>query len=117
VKKIKQWMEECREQRHVHSDDLDKIIRRCKQKYSHLFPNYDCRKNGSRSVHHFNVLGVPPISLERVHGNREYVPPTYVKYVLDGLDSLVDYIEMNCEDEINDNDNDSGNDGSKDDDS
>lgn len=115
MKKIKQWLEEVRTQKHVHSDDLEKIIRRCLRKYSYLFPKYDCRKNGSRSVHHFNVPGVPPISLERVHGSREYVPPKYVAYIVDGIDGLIAYIEMNSKGEAYDNDDtEPGDDGGRD---
>ena len=110
-------MEEVRNQKNVHSDDLERIIRRCKEKYTYLFPKYDCRKNGSRSVHHFNVVGVPPISLERVHGNREYVPRAYVTYILEGLDSLVNYIEMNSKGEFyDDNSNKARADGNAEDD-
>ncbi len=102
MKKIKQWLRKAREQKNVHSDDLERIIRRCMEKYRYLFPKYDCRKNGSRSVHHFNVPGVQPISLERPHGNREYIPRTYVAYILEGLDCLVNYIEMNSKGEFYD---------------
>jgi hypothetical protein len=102
VRKIKQWIAEARTQRRVHSDDLEKIIRRCTLKFGHLFPAYICTKNGSRSVHHFNVPGTHPISLERVHGNREYVPPRYVEFILDGLDALVAYIELTTGDEEDD---------------
>lgn len=68
-------------------------------------------------MHHFNVVGVPPISLERVHGNREYVPRAYVTYILEGLDSLVNYIEMNSKGEFyDDNSNKARADGNAEDD-
>jgi hypothetical protein len=113
VKKIKQWLQEVGSQKHVHSDDLDRIIQRCKRKYDYLFPDYECTKKGSKCVHHFNVPGVAPISLEKVHGDREYVPPKYARYILDGLDDLVDYIEIHSRGEIDDHDSDSGNLGSE----
>ena len=99
MKKAKKWLEEVRQKKNVEFDDLDRIIQRCRVKQAALFPRYTCTKNGSKSVHHFNVQGVPPISLERPHGNREYVPTRYVNFVLDGLDALVVYIEMHMEEE------------------
>ncbi len=101
MRKIKEWISAARGQKRVHSDDLDRIIRRCKQKYGYLFPRYTCTKNGSKSVHHFNAPNVYPISLERVHGSREYVPSRYKDLILDGLDGLVSYIESNTRDEEN----------------
>jgi hypothetical protein len=105
VKKIKAWYLEARDKKHIHSDDLERIIRRCLQKYGYLFPEYTITKNGSCRVHHFNVNGIMPISIERPHGNREFVPPRYAKYILDGLDSVISYIEMNSRGEIYEDDN------------
>jgi hypothetical protein len=34
-----------------------------------------------------------PISLEKEHGSREFLPPRYKTLALDGLDSIVAYIE------------------------
>lgn len=106
MRKIKSWLEEIRESKHVHSDDLEKIIRRCLTKYRDLFPDYCCTKNGSRTVHHFNVKGVAPISIERPHGSREYIPRAYATKLTDGIDDLVNYIEMNCKGESYDYDSD-----------
>jgi hypothetical protein len=117
VKKIKEWLQRVKEQKHVHSDELEKIILRCRTKYKYLFPHYDCRKKGSRSVHHFNVPGVPPISIERPHGGREYVPRTYIAYILEGLENLVAYIETNSKGESydeHDNESDAAHDTEKD---
>jgi hypothetical protein len=106
VRKIKQWLTEARSRKRVHSDELDRIINRCVKKYGHLFPLYECTRNGSKSVHHFNVSEVPPVSLERVHGNREYVPYRYATYILDGLETLVAFIEENAGEDEDDSNND-----------
>jgi hypothetical protein len=105
VRKIKEWLSEARGKKHVHSDELDRIINRCLNKYGHLFPKYLCTRKGSKSVHHFNVPNVPPISIERVHGDREFVPPRYAAFIIDGLDCLITHIESNRTDEDNDPDN------------
>ncbi len=109
VKKIKEWYLEARNQKHVHSDDLERIIKRCMQKFGYLFPKYTVTKKGSCTVHHFNVSGVMPISIERPHGNREFVPPRYVKYILEGLDGVINYIEVNSRGEAYEDDNQSAN--------
>jgi hypothetical protein len=44
-------------------------------------------------VHHFNVTGVPVISIEREHGSREFLPKRFASFALDGLDALIAYIE------------------------
>jgi hypothetical protein len=111
MRKIKQWLSEARSRKRVHSDDLDRIINRCLKKYGHLFPGYICTRKGSRCVHHFNVSeDVKPISLERVHGNRDHVPYPYVTYILDGLESLVAFIEVKTGEEDNDSDDESATD-------
>lgn len=106
MKKIRAWIAEVRGQKNVEFRDLDRIIQRCLKKYGSLFPNYRCSKDGSRAVHQFNAPGIPPLSLERPHGRREFVPSKYARRVLDGLDQIANYIEMNIEDDSNDNDDD-----------
>lgn len=105
MRKITQWLREARQQKRVHSDDLERIINRCVNRYGHFFPDYFATKNGSKTVHHFGVAGIPPISLERVHGNRDCVPYPYVTYILDGLDGIATYIDCRLDEEDDDNDN------------
>lgn len=102
MKKIKKWIEETRGLKHVGYDDLDRIAQRCLSKYRGLFPDYVCTKDGSRIVHHFNVAGSHPISLEKPHGSREFVPSRYARMALDGLDEIANYIELNAEEQIDD---------------
>jgi hypothetical protein len=99
VKKIRAWIEEVRDQKLVEFHDLDRIIQRCLTKFGHLFPDYKCSKDGSRTVHHFNRPGIPPLSLEKPHGNREFVPRKYARLILDGLEQVANHIEMNIEDD------------------
>jgi hypothetical protein len=102
VKKIRQWIAEVRNQKHVEYEDLDRIVQRCIKRYRHLFPDYLCTKNGSGIVHHFNVTGAQPVSLEKPHGNREFVPRRYAYLALEGLEQIADFIESNSEEEADD---------------
>ena len=99
MKRIRQWIGEVRAQKHVKFDDLNRIAVRCQRDYSQLFPRYKLNKAGSSFVHHFNVNGVAPISLEKEHGSREFVPPKYAKLALANLEDLATYIEYMTRDE------------------
>jgi hypothetical protein len=93
VKRIRKWIEEVRAQKHVKFDDLNRIALRCQKQFPEMFPKYKLNKDGSAFVHHFNVNGIPPISLEKEHGSREFVPPRYAKLALANLEELANYIE------------------------
>lgn len=93
IRKIRRQFEEVRGKKHYVFDDLDPTIRRCLKHYGQLFPNHKVNKDGSRVVYHFGVEGVGPISLEREHGSREYLPPRYAKLVMAGIEELLTYIE------------------------
>jgi hypothetical protein len=45
-----------------------------------------------------------PISIERPHGDRDFIPPRYVKYILEGLDGVINYIEVNSRGEAYEDD-------------
>jgi hypothetical protein len=97
IKKIRRQFEEIRGKKHYLFDDLDPTIQRCFKHYGRLFPNRRVNKDGSRVVYHFGVEGVGPISLEKEHGSREYVPPRYAKIVIAGIEALLVYIEQSPE--------------------
>ena len=50
-------------------------------------------KAGSKVVYHPNIEGLAPISLEKEHGSREFMPPRYAKFAIQGIDDLISYIE------------------------
>jgi hypothetical protein len=79
IKKIRRQFEEIRGKKHYVFDDLDPTIRRCLKHYGQLFPNHKVTKDGSRVAYHFGVEGVGPITVEKEHGSREYLPPHYAK--------------------------------------
>lgn len=106
MKRIRVWIDEAREKKHVEYNDLDRIIQRCLKRFRRLFPSYRCTKGGSKTVHHFNVPGVQPISIEKPHGSREFIPPKYANMIIEGLDDLANYIQINSEDQTNDNSDD-----------
>lgn len=97
IKKIRRQFDEIRGKKHYAFDDLDPTIRRCLKNYGLLFPNHKVNKDGSRVVYHFGVEGLGPISLEKEHGSREYLPPRYAKMVIAGIEALLDYIEQSPE--------------------
>ncbi len=90
---IKRWIHEAKTKKHCCFDDLNRIVKRILTRYGYLFPRYKKTSSGSKTVHHFNVPDVYPISLEKEHGSREFIPPRYKKLALDGLEALVQYIE------------------------
>lgn len=91
--RIKQWISEAKLQKNTKFDDLNKIVKRVISQYPQMFPKYKRTQSGSKTVHHFNVPGVFPISLEKEHGSREFLPPRFKGFALDGLDALVAYVE------------------------
>ena len=93
IKKIRRQFEDVREKRHHVFEDFDPIIQRIFREYSHLFPSRRINKDGSKYVYHPNVEGVDPISLEKQHGSREFIPPRYAKFAIRGIDDLLSYIE------------------------
>jgi hypothetical protein len=63
------------------------------KQYPQLFPKHKVNKDGSRVVYHFNVEELNPISLEKEHGSREYLPPYYSKLAITGIEDLISHIE------------------------
>lgn len=97
IKKIRRQFEEIRGKKHYVFDDLDPTIRRCLRHYGQLFPNQKVNKDGSRVVYHFGIEGVGPITVEKEHGSREYLPPHYAKGVIARIEALLAYIEASPE--------------------
>jgi hypothetical protein len=96
IRKIRKQFEEIRDRKHHRFDDFDPIIRRCLRGYAHLFPNQRINMVGSKVVYHFNVEGVNPISLEKEHGSREFVPRYYAKLAMIGIEDVLSFIEANA---------------------
>ena len=93
IRKLRRQFEEVKcKRRHVF-DDFDGIIGKCLKFYGHLFPNRRINKEGSRVVYHFGLEDVTPISLEKEHGSREYVPRYYAKLAMSGIEDLLTFIE------------------------
>jgi hypothetical protein len=80
-------------QKHLRFDDLDRMIRRIVSANREMFPRFDVKTKGSRSVYHFNVAGLWPISLEREHKGRDHVLPKFAKLALGGIEDLLIYVE------------------------
>lgn len=96
IKKIRRQFEEIRGKKHHVFDDVDPTIRRCLKHYAELFPNHRVTKDGSRVAYHFGVDGIGPITIEKEHGSREYLPPHYAKGVIARIDALLAHIEASA---------------------
>lgn len=96
IQKIRRQFEQVKGKKRHCFDDFDPIIRRCLKEYAHLFPQQRINPAGSKVVYHFNVEGVDPISLEKEHGSREFVPRYYAKLAMIGIEDLLTFIESNA---------------------
>jgi len=86
-------LKEIRAQKHKKFDKINGLARKVFPTFPDMFPRYTWNQKGSRLVHHPNVPGIHPISLEKEHGNRDSLPPRYAKYALDSIEDLLTYIE------------------------
>jgi hypothetical protein len=93
IRKIRRQFDQVKRRKHHNFDDFDPIIRRCLKEYAHLFPQQRINMAGSKVVYHFNVEGVDPISLEKEHGSREFVPRHYAKLAMIGIEDVLTFIE------------------------
>jgi hypothetical protein len=93
IRRIREKFETVRCKKRHKFDDFGPLIERCFRQYSHLFPNRKIKKEGSKVVYHPNCGDLDPISLEREHGSREYLPHRYAKFAIAGVDDLISYIE------------------------
>lgn len=95
-RRIRQAFEQLRGQKHYKFEDLDPFIRKCLRVYRDLFPQQLINNKGNRYVYHFNVEGLHPISLEKQHGSREYIPPYFARLAMLGIEEMVAYIELHA---------------------
>jgi hypothetical protein len=95
LQELRAELEQVRQKKHKSFDDLNKLVQKVYRSFPEDFPDRTVTKRGSRVVYHSNAPGVYPISIEREHGSREYVPPRYAKFALNGIESLLDYVEGN----------------------
>lgn len=93
IRKIRKDLEQVRANKFHKFEDLNPLIACCIRYYEHLFPQLTITKRGSKTVYHFNVTGVNPISIEKQHGSRDSIPKYYAKLILSGIDDLVTYVE------------------------
>jgi hypothetical protein len=99
-RRIRRAFEETKGQNRHRFDDFDRIIRRCLREYGDLFPGHEIKNHGNRYVYHFNVDDLHPISLEKEHGSREYIPRHFAKLAILGIEDLLTYIETHAAAEL-----------------
>ncbi len=93
LKKLRDELEGIRVGKHKTFAQLNGLAETIFGQFPQVFPMYEVNRKGSKLVHHPNVAGCHPISIEKEHGNREYVPRRYAKFALEGLERLLDHIE------------------------
>jgi hypothetical protein len=93
VSALRDEFEKLQSQKYLHFDDLDRMIRRIVSANRELFPRFEVKSKGSRTVYHFNVGDLWPISLEREHKGRDHVLPKFAKLALGGIEDLLIYVE------------------------
>jgi hypothetical protein len=93
IRRIRRQFEEVRNKKHHRFDDLEPLIRRCIKTYEALFPRHVVNKKGSKVVFHFGISELHDISLEKEHGNREFIPRKFAQYAIEAIEELLTYIE------------------------
>jgi len=93
IRKIRRDLEQVRAKKFHKFEDLNPLIERCLKYYGYLFPRLTITKRGSKTVYHFNVVGVNPISIEKQHGSRDSIPRYYARLILAGIEDLVTHVE------------------------
>lgn len=93
VRECRERLEEIRSQKHKHFDELNTLINRIAHQFHDFLPNYRVTTKGSRMVHHFGVPGTHPVSLEKEHGPREFLPSRYAMFAITGIELLLDYLD------------------------
>src|SRR5215470_6075445 len=91
--RLRDELEGIRVEKHKTFAQLNGLAEKIFRQFPEVFPMYETTKNGSRLVHHPNAVGCIPISLEREHGSREYLPHRYAKFALEGLERTLEEIE------------------------
>jgi hypothetical protein len=99
IKRLRKAIVALKQQRHHQFSDFKPVIDRIRNQYGYLFPLMTENRNGSKYVFEFGLPDVFPISLEKEHGSREYIPPKYAKRAIISLEELLSYIEMKVENE------------------
>ena len=93
LNRLQNELEGIRVEKHKTFAKLNGLAEKIFRQFPEVFPMYEVTKNGSRLVHHPNVMGCCPISLEREHGGREFLPHRYAKFAIEGIDRVLDQIE------------------------
>jgi hypothetical protein len=94
VQKLRQELEQLRNQKHVDFSDLDRLIRRIARTHENLFPKFKVNSKGSRYIYHLGVEDLFPISIEKEHKGRDHMLPYFAKLALNHIEEMLDYVEQ-----------------------
>lgn len=92
--RLRQELQQLREQKRVHFHDLDRLIRKIVRTYEEHFPKFEAKTRGSRVVYHVGIEELFPISLEREHKGRDFLLPRYAKLAFNQIEDMLDYLEQ-----------------------
>jgi hypothetical protein len=93
VRGCRRRLDEIRDQKHKHFDELNSLTERIVYQFSEFLPRYTKTSSGSKVVHHPNAPDTQPISLEKEHGSREYLPNRFANFAIEGIERLLDYLD------------------------
>lgn len=111
IGKLRRQFEQVRIKKLHKFADFDPIVRKALREYPQLFPQQRINTDGSRVVYHLNVNRLEPISLEKEHGSREYIPKHYAKLAMLRIDEMLAYIEAAVPNQDREDEDDGSNEG------
>jgi hypothetical protein len=95
LRKLRKALNEVKGQKFQYFSDFERILNQIRRHYGSLFPKFKETRNGSIYVYHFGVSGVYPISIHKEHGSRECIPRRFAKYIIQGIEDVLTFIEEN----------------------
>jgi len=93
VRLCRERLDEIKARKHKHFDELNSLMERIVYQFGEYLPRYTRTESGSKVVHHPNAPDTQPISLEKEHGRREYLPNRYATFAIEGIERLLDYLD------------------------
>jgi len=99
LRKLRKELERIRSQKHKHFHDFQPLIKKIANSYVSLFPNFKENKNGSHYVYNFGVEGFFPFTVVKEHGGHDCQSPKAAKRVIEAIQDVLDFIEVNVPDD------------------
>lgn len=98
LSKLREQLEEIRNQKHAHFDDFQPLIKKIASTYGSLFPKFTENNKGSHYVYNFGIPEFFPFTVVKEHGSRECQSPKAAKRIINAIDDILDYVEVHVPD-------------------